>query len=413
MRLLTCMLATAAAWDSLEWLGGGFRGPSCADKRWVALFNETQTRMLAGVIGPRFVVVTPHSKAGLGNRLRAVRAGLALAALTKRCLVFDYSSLDPENRGRRAGESRWLDGTELDVLAPNLVRWDAARALYEATAKVRGRDAWTLPMNGKGLDGGKLLAYNGLAMVVAAWNHDPTAKLLRAPAVRSAAAAAGLADDDGASRGCALRALFAPTPALAGALAAARASLGPGATLDAAVHLRTNIEYDRGWGRMTCRDVGCWTDVAAVFSRCARALARRATTLLVAADDDGLVDAARARARADFGAAVALPGRVRHHSGISRAEKQLALEASQSHVLGHGDVLGPLLDMLLIASADAFVGTAGSSFSEQARDWGGFGGDRKAVLFTTPYVKSYQGDADSAPLPATPAEADLACRRVT
>ncbi|KAH8044490.1 hypothetical protein JL722_14675 [Aureococcus anophagefferens] len=75
MRLLTCVLATAAAWDSLEWLGGGFRGPSCADKRWVALFNETQTRMLAGVIGPRFVVVTPHSKAGLGNRLRAVRAG--------------------------------------------------------------------------------------------------------------------------------------------------------------------------------------------------------------------------------------------------------------------------------------------------------------------------------------------------
>ncbi|KAH8068165.1 hypothetical protein JL720_12256 [Aureococcus anophagefferens] len=382
MRLLTCVLATAAAWDSLEWLGGGFRGPSCADKRWVALFNETQTRMLAGVIGPRFVVVTPHSKAGLGNRLRAVRAGLALAALTKRCLVLDYSSLDPENRGRRAGESRWLDGTELDVLAPNLVRWDAARTLYEATAKVRGRDAWTLPMNGKGLDGGKLLAYNGLAMVVAAWNHDPTAKLLRAPAVRSAAAAAGLADDDGASRGCALRALFAPTPALAAALAA-RASLGPGATLDAAVHLRTNIEYDRGWGRMTCRDVGCWTDVAAVFSRCAAPRRRSSSPPTTTA------------------------------SGISRAEKQLALEASQSHVLGHGDVLGPLLDMLLIASADAFVGTAGSSFSEQARDWGGFGGDRKAVLFTTPYVKSYQGDADSAPLPATPAEAELACRKVT
>ncbi|KAK7238899.1 hypothetical protein SO694_00026153 [Aureococcus anophagefferens] len=374
MRLLTCVLATAAAWDSLEWLGGGFRGPSCADKRWVALFNETQTRMLAGVIGPRFVVVTPHSKAGLGNRLRAVRAGLALAALTKRCLVLDYSSLDPENRGRRAGESRWLDGTELDVLAPNLVRWDAARTLYEATAKVRGRDAWTLPMNGKGLDGGKLLAYNGLAMVVAAWNHDPTAKLLRAPAVRSAAAAAGLADDDGASRGCALRALFGADAGASGRFAAAGVA---GARRD---------------------------------PRRRAALRRTATTLLVAADDDGLVDAARARA--DFGAAVALPGRVRHHSGISRAEKQARARASQSHVLGHGDVLGPLLDMLLIASADAFVGTAGSSFSEQARDWGGFGGDRKAVLFTTPYVKSARATR-TAPLPATPAEAELACRKVT
>ncbi|KAH8056099.1 hypothetical protein JL721_10062 [Aureococcus anophagefferens] len=354
MRLLTCVLATAAAWDSLEWLGGGFRGPSCADKRWVALFNETQTRMLAGVIGPRFVVVTPHSKAGLGNRLRAVRAGLALAALTKRCLVLDYSSLDPENRGRRAGESRWLDGTELDVLAPNLVRWDAARTLYEATAKVRGRDAWTLPMNGKGLDGGKLLAYNGLAMVVAAWNHDPTAKLLRAPAVRSAAAAAGLADDDGASRGCALRALFAPGAALRGA-------------------------------------------------------PLRPATLLVAADDDGLVDAARARAPTSGRrrAAGPRPPPQRHLAG-----GEAAREASQSRPDPRRRA-GPLLDMLLIASADAFVGTAGSSFSEQARDWGGFGGDRKAVLFTTPCVKSCQGDADSAPLPATPAEAELACRKVT
>ncbi|KAH8044491.1 hypothetical protein JL722_14676 [Aureococcus anophagefferens] len=160
---------------------------------------------------------------------------------------------------------------------------------------------------------------------------------------------------------------------------------------------------------MTCRDVGCWTDVAAVFSRSRASAPRRRSS---SPPTTTASSTRRARAR-DFGAAVALPGRVRHHSGISRAEKQLALEASQSHVLGHGDVLGPLLDMLLIASADAFVGTAGSSFSEQARDWGGFGGDRKAVLFTTPCVKSCQGDADSAPLPATPAEAELACRKVT
>ena len=89
---LCCCVAAATAvpreaWDDLSWLGGGFRGAPCAGEAWLRTYNATQDRMLRGELSPRFVLVRPHSRAGLGNRLRVARAGLTLAALTRRVLV--------------------------------------------------------------------------------------------------------------------------------------------------------------------------------------------------------------------------------------------------------------------------------------------------------------------------------------
>ena len=120
-------------------------------------------------------------------------------------------------------------------------------------------------------------------------------------------------------------------------------------------------------------------------------------------------------------AVVTPPDDHRHHSGISRPKKQLALESRQNHVLGFGGVLGPLVDVLLLASAHVFVGTVGSSFSEQALAWGSFRHndpkepERRALLFVTPYAKSFAGakkagGVDGADVPTSTAEARVACR---
>ena len=420
--LLGALVAAAApreAWDDLSWLGGGFAGAACGGERWLVAYNDTQNRMLDGRLAPRFVVVRPHGRAGLGNRLRAVRAGLAIAALSGRALVLDYGRIP----GRPATDSL-ANRTELSYLAPGLVRWDGAARLYETAREKRGPAfaSTTLPNNARGLDAAALPKSTVGALVVDGWNHDPTARIRAAAGAAAAAAGLGPEVSDARYGSCALRALFRPTPRLVAELDGARSDLG-GAALDAAIHLRTNIEFANDWGDGNCRDVTCWSRVAAAFAACARAAGgdRAGTrTLLVAADDRSLVDAVlRAEGGARF-TAVALPAHHRHHSGMSRPLWGLKAETAERRAFGHGDVLGPLLDLLLLASATVFVGTSGSSFSEQALAWGAYAGaaddasapSRAAVVFKTPFVKSGQSGAGAVygpKVPATPAAATALC----
>ena len=112
--------------------------------------------------------------------------------------------------------------------------------------------------------------------------------------------------------------------------------------------------------------------------------------MLVTADDDGVVRAAVQGASRHFASVGAPPQDHRHHSGLTRPAKQLEVESAKGVDFGHGGALGPLVDLLLLASARTFVGTAGSSFSEQALAWGGL--DRPAHLFVTPFAKSFIGN---------------------
>ena len=137
----------------------------------------------------------------------------------------------------------------------------------------------------------------------------------------------------------------------------------------------------------------------------------------MSADDAQVVAGAKARAAPAFAAVAAPPERHRHHSGLTRPPKQLELEKRQGVDFGHGDVLGPLVDLLLLASAQTFVGTAGSSFSEQALSWGAFdrvdpaSPRRAARLFVTPFAKSRGGAVVGGRTVATndlPASADAA-----
>ena len=161
-----------------------------------------------------------------------------------------------------------------------------------------------------------------------------------------------------------------------------------------AIHLRTNIEYEaqylqRHKRARHCTDLACWARVADIFVGCARGLGE-ASSILVAADDTTVVEAAARHAKMHFASVGSPPQDHLHHSGLTRPAKQLETERDKGVSFGHGGALGPLVDLLLLASAHTFVGTAGSSFSEQALAWGGL--DRPAKLFVTPFAKSFIGN---------------------
>ncbi len=322
----------------------------------------------------RFVVVKPHGRAGLGNRLRSVRAGLTLAALTKRSLLLDY------------GESQ----AELAFLRPGLIKWDRLDLLERTPGKHR-----PLANNARGMNLRNVLGDRSVALVVSGWNHDPSQRWRENPKLRDVVNEAGLGRDaDVAS--CGLRALFSPSPQLKVALADARrrAFDRPVFTIASAIHLRTNIEFETDYLQRHkrarhCTDVACWARVADIFVGCARGLGET-TSILVAADDTAVVEAAARHAKVHFASVGAPPQDHRHHSGLTRPAKQLETERDKGVDFGHGGALGPLVDLLLLASAHTFVGTAGSSFSEQALAWGGL--DRPAKLFVTPFAKSFIGN---------------------
>jgi hypothetical protein len=327
-----------------------------------------------GEIPMRFVVVKPHGRAGLGNRLRSVRAGLTLAALTKRSLLLDY------------GENQ----AELAFLRPGLIKWDRLDLLERAPGQRR-----PLANNARGMNLRNVLGDQSVALVVSGWNHDPSQRWRENPKLRDVVDEAGLGRDaDVAS--CGLRALFSPAPQLKVALADARrrAFDRPVFSIASAIHLRTNVEFEteylqRHKRARHCTDVACWARVADILVGCARGLGET-SSILVAADDTTVVEAAARHAKMHFASVGAPPQDHRHHSGLTRPAKQLETERDKGVDFGHGGALGPLVDLLLLASAHTFVGTAGSSFSEQALAWGGL--DRPAKLFVTPFAKSFIGN---------------------
>jgi hypothetical protein len=217
------------------------------------------------------------------------------------------------------------------------------------------------------------------------------------------------------------------------------------APLGAALHLRTNVEFNVSYGgHDKCHSVECWRAVGKRMRACARGIEAEAggepMPWLVASDEHALVDALREEVEeaADTAdgrhawRAVALPSESRTHSGLSRPIKQLRLEAAQGTAFHRAaaDSLGPLTEMMLIASAQLLVGTAGSSFSEQAVAFGGMrvateqeargepgaATPRLAVLFQTPYILGIKGAASGGhrgvPLPESAREANLLCARV-
>ena len=290
MRPLLAALTLLAAdarreqWDDLRWLGGGLRGTSCATQGWLRKLNATQHAMHEGAVAPRFVVVKPHGRAGLGNRLRSVRAGLTLAALTKRSLLLDY------------GESQ----AELAFLRPGLIHWDRLDLLERTPGKRR-----PLANNARGMNLRNVLDDASVALVVSGWNHDPSVRWRENPKLRDVVNAAGLGRDaDVAS--CGLRALFAPSGQLKVALADARrrAFDRPVFSIASAIHLRTNIEFEaeylqRHKRARHCTDLACWARVADIFVGCARGLGDT-TSILITADDTTVVEAAARHAKMHF-----------------------------------------------------------------------------------------------------------------
>ena len=117
-----------------------------------------------------------------------------------------------------------------------------------------------------------------------------------------------------------------------------------------AIHLRTNIEYEaeylqRHKRARHCTDLACWARVADIMMGCARGLGET-SSLLITADDDGVVEAAARGASQHFVSVGAPPQDHRHHSGLTRPAKQLATERDKGVTFGHGGALGPLVDLL-------------------------------------------------------------------
>ena len=305
------------------------------------------------------------------------------------------------------------DRAELAFLRPGLVEWDALGRLLERTPGRRRH----LANNARSMDFSHLLDAPAVALVISGWNHDPSTRWRENPKLRDAVRVADLGTGaDVAS--CGLRALYTPSPQLKTALVDARrrAFNEPVFRIAAAIHLRTNVEFDaeylqRHKRARHCLDITCWANVADIMMGCARGLGA-AGALLVAADDTRVVEAATVTARG-FSHVGAPPATHRHHSGITRPTTQLAMERARGVAFGHGSSLGPLVDLLLLASAWTLVGTAGSSFSEQALAWGGL--DRPAHLFVTPFAKSFighsvGGEGAASALPPSAEAAYALCR---
>ncbi|KAJ1452095.1 hypothetical protein M885DRAFT_620248 [Pelagophyceae sp. CCMP2097] len=399
----------------------------CAAAGWLRAWNATQHDMLEGRTELLAVIVRPHTLGGLGNRLRAINAGFFLAVTSGRVLVLDYGPFAPRS--------------EVEYLRPRIVQWDALAWPEEAAAALRSRrEVSPTPRRLHDVQGALASADH---VVLSRWNVDPSAALLGRAAGpwRAAVRNAGLAAVPSARfAACAARALFSPSAVLRSALRDARAAAGAGARFDAAIHVRTNLEFERDYisarlakaPRDACATFDCWRAVAVNLVACAAALQPTAApiTVFFAADDGALVEAVlRDVVQAHGGrvAAVALPARYRTHSGLTRAPKQVETDRGQAAfaAAGANGTLLPLVELLLVSSAHALVGTAGSSFSAQAVALGGFAaldasrdaqpyfpphGLRPAALFRTAWLKgAARGDTTALELPPDAETAALVC----
>ena len=79
---------------------------------WIHRYTALHSRIIHGHAPPkdtRYLLMRPHSKAGLGNRMRAIFGALSLAVLTDRALILDF--------GPRANQ------TEAQFFEPALIDW--------------------------------------------------------------------------------------------------------------------------------------------------------------------------------------------------------------------------------------------------------------------------------------------------
>ena len=86
--------------------------PRHCDLPWIHRYTALHSRIIHGHAPPndtRYLIMRPHSKAGLGNRMRAILGALSLAVLTDRALILDF--------GPRANQ------TEAQFLEPALIDW--------------------------------------------------------------------------------------------------------------------------------------------------------------------------------------------------------------------------------------------------------------------------------------------------
>mmetsp|Transcript_11930 Transcript_11930/g.14543 ORF Transcript_11930/g.14543 Transcript_11930/m.14543 type:complete len:305 (+) Transcript_11930:215-1129(+) len=189
-----------------------------------------------------------------------------------------------------------------------------------------------------------------------------------------------------------------------------------GQILSTAFHIRTNREFSdptyvqnrlasrrvrrpHAAPEESCDDFSCWLTTASRFISCATALSRNRTTFKSSSSSSSQPTWLFASDNHDFVSAlidhftqihvaqrfVALPKHIRFHSGLRRQSQNLSSSANASGG-------GPLLDLMLVASASFFIGTAGSSFSTHALAFGGHvyppnKPPLTAILFRTPFVK--------------------------
>jgi len=76
---------------------------SCYSRPWLEHYSKLHASIMKGgqsLEDTRYLILRPHERAGLGNRVRAIQGALALAVLTKRALLLDFG---PRSNDTEAG----------------------------------------------------------------------------------------------------------------------------------------------------------------------------------------------------------------------------------------------------------------------------------------------------------------------
>lgn len=339
--------------------------------------------ILAGRAPQRFLVHRPLARHGTGNRMLAIRGSLALAMLTGRALFVDYPHL------HQYGLFEWEDM----YLGPHAVAWyplPAALKGYDRAGFARSRHVLCqLP----GIDDmadlvcdtndthlvlprmtlADLAFASTDVLVVTHWNTDYFSKFIvtsKDPALAEAIAARALRDE--AFAGCAYRALFKPLPPLRTAFCAARRRLYERTPSAVAVHIRTlEVPVDRWEGNARWRRIKDWLARAlGEYKACAEALSLElgsaaaaglnTTQWFVAADQRFVIDDVLERFGSRRVVSLGLDDNIHAHTG-----NRGGMSGRRKAV-----IVGPLVDMLLLAEASVLLGTYHSTYTQLAADIG-------------------------------------------
>ena len=357
----------------------------CLTQDWVLQHKKLQDDMLAGRRPKRFLVYRPDcGYCGMCNRLNGMLGSYFAAVLTDRAFVIDW---------KYVGKHGWQENTH--YLDPRLVDWTAQSAVGEETFDWPEEKTWVL--RGWG-DDDKLAerlktpefltemeAYETIVFYFI-W-ESPTASLMLNPQAKERAVARGIMAQDTvwdeawneAFKGCAVRALFQPSPTLQEFYCK---MLGGQAPPGVGIHVRTGD--DRTWNE-AFKDP---TDEHYRFARCAQGMRQARLQNYTEAGWDALAAAAAASGgrrldvdrwhlASDYQGVVddvrvKFPGRIASMDSFEDEEmKKTGDIRVHSANTGHQQfTLGPLLDLVHLSSALAVVGTCRSSFSAAAGYFG-------------------------------------------